>query len=212
MINNMKNLRITAAILTCVTLFALCGCAEQKSNFWKVTTTTYEDGSIAEKYVQLNFSPENEYEVWVNLSDLEKDECVVSVAAGYSTTVNSKKNSVTVTKDLLKATDGWVRLITGVSSSYAYVDVYTKNALNINEVIVCSVEEGKVFKCSFVLAGSRISQSSSSNRHEYTEEELAEMKTGPDKVCDEQDMEFDRATIAAAFNAAALSASTSASK
>lgn len=193
-------------------LFATFGCAEQKTNYWDVTTTTYEDGSIAEKYVQFNFAPEDEYEVWVNLSDLETDNSVVNVAAGYSSTVNSKKNSLTVTKDLLQATDGWVRLITGVSSSYAYVDVYTKYALKINEVIVCSVKEGKVFKCSFVLAGTRISQTSSSNRHEYTEEELAEMKNGPEKVCDEQDMEFDRAKVLAAFEAATPSDSTSASK
>ena len=199
----MKKSKIIASVLCGALLFATaCGCAETSGNYWEVTTFTYEDGTMLESYVQLHFSPSGEYEVWANVSDLEADNSVIGVAVGASTTVNSKKNTLTVTNEMLNATEGWVRLFADVSSSYTYVDVYTKYAMHINEIIVCSEKDGEVFECSFLLAGTRVSQSSTSNRHTYTEEELAEMKNGPEKVCNEQNSGFDRAKVLAAFESA----------
>ena len=212
----MRKIKFLSLVLSLIFIFAaFSGCAESKTAYWDTSDPwmTYEDGSIRENYVQVNFSPEDQYEVWVNVSDLETDNSVLGVAAGFSTTVNSKKSTITLTKDILTATDGWVRVLTGISTSYAYVDVYTKYKMHVNEIIICSVEKGEVYECTFRVAGCRISQSETSNRHEFTEEELAEMKHSPKCVCDEQDMTFDRAKILAAFEAAVPSSgSASASK
>ena len=194
-------------------LSLLCGCTQTLSEGWKLETFTYSDGTARENFAQLTFSPSDEYEVWLKIADMNLDNSVVDFAAGYSSTISYKKNSVTVTNEVLSATGGWVRLQTNVSSSYAYIEIGTKYAMTIKEIVVCATKDGEIYPCTLHKSGYRISQSNSSNRHEFTEEELAEMKNGPQKLCDEQDSTgFDRAAVLAAFNeATSASDSTSAS-
>lgn len=196
----MKGLRILAgAMCFALAVPAFTACADKTYDYYDVKIVTFEDGTVTEQFVQVNFSPEKEYEVWVKISDLKTDDSVVNVAAGYSSTVNSKKSTVHVTNDMLTATDGWVRLITNVSTSYAYVDVYTKYEMRIHEIVICGKEDAKVYTSTLYKSGYRVSQTSSSNRHEYTEEELQEMKAGPDKTVDAQPETFDRDAIGAKF-------------
>lgn len=203
-----------SAILTMTALVAT-GCAGTggyKNNgysYWETAYYTYEDGTLRQNFVELNFSPEDEYEVWINVSNMAQDNCKIEFAAGTSTLFSRSTATVEATNAVLTKTEGWLRLQTGVSSSYSYIDVGTVYAMHVNEIIVCSVKDGKVFASEFYQAGYRISRSETSNRKFFSEEELAEMSNGPAKTCDEQTLTFDRDKLAAAYDEATTSASSS---
>jgi|GEM_PF-3271518 len=209
----MKKFRLLIAFVCAILCLSVVGCSTDVvgKGYWELTAVTYEDGALRDNYVQLTLAPEDEYEIWAYVTALDSEDFVLSAAAGYSTTVNSKKNSVTVTKEMLAATGGWVRLLTEVSSSYTNIDVYSTAALRINEIVVCSSEEAERYELTFRLAGYRISQTNSSNRHVFTDEEYENMKNGPKNVCDDQSIEFARDAAAKALDdLAASSASDSA--
>ena len=200
----MKKIKLMATALCFTLMFtAFAACDEVSRAYWQTDVLTYEDEIKRENFVRLNFSPTEKYEVWADISDLEEDDSAIDFAAGYSTSYTNSKTTVTLTKNLLKESGGWVRLQTNISSSYSYIDIGTRDAMKINEIVICSVEKGEVFAAKLYKAGYRISRSSSSNVHEFTDEEYENMKNGPANVCDEQaTIEFERAKVLAAYETA----------
>ena len=197
----MKKIKFIAAVIALASaLTALFGCSEFES-YWDVSPVTYDGGTKGELYVQMTLTAAEKYEVWVNVSSLEEESTIEFVAGYGADSLYNSKTSVKIDEALLKATQGWVRLAKEVSSSYSTIDVGTKYAMHINEIIACD-ENGNFYKLKFSLAGKRISRDSDSNRRIFTEEQLAEMKNAPMNACDEQNG-FEYATIKAAFEGAA---------
>ena len=199
----MKIIKVLSLML-CAALLALAtvGCEKESDSYWQTYTREYEDGLKMECFVGFDFTPDEKYEVWVNVSDFEQDATIL-FAAKYSLTGsgNYSTASVKLDADLLKATGGWIRLQSGVSKSYDFIDVSTKYSMRIHEVVVCD-EKGNVYELTFNCAGERISRDSESNRRFYKDEEYAEMQNPPQNACDGKEA-FDRATVFAAYKKAA---------
>ena len=209
----MKKSRIIATVL-CLTLMftTLVGCSD-KGDYWNVVALSYDDANSTkrESFIDLNVSPSKNYEIWINVKAIEDDEAIIKAAAGYSTgkTFYAKTPDITVTKQLITDTLGWIRLRKDVSSSYTLVDVSTSYAMKINEIVVCSAD-GEIYPVSYSKAGYRVSRDRTDMRKEFTKEELESMSFGPQNVV-KADTTFDRATAIANYEKATGSADASSS-
>lgn len=199
----MKFFKYLSIILTIcsIALFAACSKTAYNSG-WQIAPVTFEEGTTCESFVQLTLQAEKKYEVWVNLTMLGDSDIAVGFSAGYDEdTVRYSKATVTLTAQQLKQTGGWVRVQKELSTSYDYIDVGSKYAVKINEIVACD-EDGKVYELKFSSAGYRISRDSSANVKKYTEEELNDLTSDPRNVCDEQTAEFNRADLLGSYEQA----------
>ncbi len=207
----MKTLKKAIVIITLtLAFFTLAACSDQ-NNTWTIDEATYDDANSTkrETFVNLTLSPSENYEIWVKVADVKGDDAVIKAAAAYSTanTFYAKTPDVTVTKKLIKDTNGWIRLRKDVSKSYTLIDLASTDAMSIYEIVVCD-EKGEVYPLTFKTAGYRVSRDRKDMRSEFTDEDYAAMKTGSPKNVLKANSEFDRATAIAAYERATASDSS----
>ncbi len=194
----MKTLKKLICALTILATLSLSACSAYSSS-WKIVRKTSEAGDFLQYYSILNLEGTQKISsVWVNVSGLKEENAVIKLNFGHEAkSVDYKLQTITIDKNVLKKSKGWVRLYGGDAISYAYLKITTDNTMDIGELIVVG-ENGNVLGADISYSGYKAPNGSSKKEFTKTELEVEGEKNSALCLVDEQDS-FDLEEVTALF-------------
>lgn len=214
----MKKSGVLALVLMLAVMAVLGGCAkkEVKTNYWNVREKASSGGDKYEYYAVLYSSDINSAnkidEIWVNVSDTNKDYVTLDFAFGSGSEDGSlkySKQTFTANTKVAAEAGGWVRLCDGLGSSYKYAIVTVYDTMHFNEIVFVTADN-KAVKSTISRAGERSANHASGKEYDLedhtghdhsVEEKTEEDEFLADKIVDEHD-DFKYDTVLDLYNKA----------